>query len=55
MELRNTSIAIIKRFFEMVNGVLGSILPFGYWLGALPFILGIIGSMYFRPCAWGMC
>lgn len=55
MELRNMSITTTKPFFEMINGVLGRILPFGYWLGALPFIIGIIGSMYFRPCTWGMC
>lgn len=27
----------------------------GYVVGLSPIILGIIGSMYFRPCEWGFC
>ena len=37
------------------EGVIGWIFTFGYFLGALPIILGIIGSIYFRPCNWGLC
>ena len=31
------------------------IFTFGYFIGLSPIILGFIGSMYFRPCEWGLC
>ncbi len=34
---------------------IGWVFTFGYIIGLLPIILGIIGSMYFRPCNWGLC
>ena len=30
-------------------------LSWGYFFGALPIILGIIGVIYFRPCNFGLC
>jgi len=30
-------------------------LTWGYFLGALPLILGIVGAIYFRPCNFGLC
>jgi hypothetical protein len=31
------------------------IFTFGYFIGLSPIILGFIGSIYFRPCEWGLC
>ena len=30
-------------------------LSWGYFIGVLPIVLGIIGAVYFRPCSFGLC
>lgn len=44
----------LRRLFDLENWIT-TIFTFGYVLGLLPIILGIIGSMYFVPCQWGLC
>jgi hypothetical protein len=40
---------------DVLEVILIWVLSWGYIWGALPFILGIIGAIYFRPCNFGLC
>tara|TARA_B100000029_G_scaffold379770_1_gene374657 strand:+ start:1712 stop:1858 length:147 start_codon:yes stop_codon:yes gene_type:complete len=45
---------ILKAIFDFERWMT-VLFTFGYLIGLMPIILGFIGSIYFRPCQWGLC
>ena len=46
---------LMRWFGDVVETIMILGLSWGYLLGALPLILGIVGAIYFRPCNFGLC